>query len=73
MNTYTLLIDERQLHYIRLALKQFITSDPDEELDDFGADIPTHLSEMLEEGMVPNEPAEIPQRASKVITNSMVM
>lgn len=45
--TYTIIIDERQLHYIRLALREFVANDPGEELDEFGQDIPTVLEEML--------------------------
>jgi len=45
--TYTIVINERQLHYIRLALREFNASNPGEELDELGQDIPTVLEEML--------------------------
>jgi len=52
--TYTLVINERQLHYIRLALREFNASNPDEELDEFGQDIPTVLEEMLVDPLLPS-------------------
>ena len=52
--TYTLVINERQLHYIRLALREFVANDPGEELDEFGQDIPTVLEEMLADELAPN-------------------
>ena len=45
--TYTILINERQRHYLHLALSQFIAEDPGEELDEYGQDIPTSLEDML--------------------------
>lgn len=51
--TYTLVISERQLHYIRLALCEFNANDPNEELDEHGQDIPTVLEEMLTEPLRP--------------------
>lgn len=51
--TYTLVINARQLHYIQLALREFIGNNPDEELDDMGQDIPTVLEEMISD---PNNP-----------------
>ena len=52
--TYTLVIDERQLHYIRRAMREFVANDPGEELDEFGQDIPTVLEEMLAGEVVPS-------------------
>ena len=52
--TYTLVINERQLHYIRLALREFVANDPGEELDEFGQDIPTTLEELLVDPLLPN-------------------
>ena len=52
--TYTLVINERQLHYIRLALREFVANDPGEELDELGQDIPTGLDEMLSEELAPS-------------------
>jgi hypothetical protein len=52
--TYTLVINERQLHYIRLALREFVGNDPGEELDEFGQDIPTVLEEMLADELAPS-------------------
>lgn len=45
--TYTIIISERQRFYLHLALQQFISNDPGEELDEHGFDIPTMLCEML--------------------------
>ena len=53
-NTYTIVISERQLHYIRLALREFVANDPGEELDEFGQDIPTVLEEMLADDLAPS-------------------
>jgi hypothetical protein len=47
MSVYNIQINERQLHYIRLAMREFVANDPGEELDEFGQDIPTVLEEML--------------------------
>ena len=52
--TYTIVISERQLHYIRLALREFVANDPGEELDEFGMDIPTNLEEMLADPLEPS-------------------
>lgn len=52
--TYTLVINERQLHYIRLAMRNFVADDPGEELDELGQDIPTVLSEMLHDELFPS-------------------
>lgn len=52
--TYTLVINKRQLHYIRLALREFVANDPGEELDEFGQDIPTVLEEMLADELAPS-------------------
>ncbi len=52
--TYTIVISERQLHYIRLALREFVASDPGEELDTMGQDIPTVLEEMLADALAPS-------------------
>ena len=52
--TYTIVINERQLHYIRLALREFVANDPGEELDEFGQDIPTVLEEMLADELTPS-------------------
>lgn len=46
--TYTIIINERQRYYLHKALAQFISEDPGEELDDMGQDIPTVLTDMLE-------------------------
>lgn len=55
--TYTLVINERQLHYIRLAMRQFVADDPGEELDEYGQDIPTVLEEMLSDPNCPLLPS----------------
>jgi hypothetical protein len=47
MATYNLQINDRQLHYLRVAMREFVANDPGEELDEFGQDIPTVLEEML--------------------------
>jgi hypothetical protein len=52
--TYTIVISERQLHYIRLALREFVANDPGEELDTMGQDIPTVLEEMLADALAPS-------------------
>lgn len=52
--TYTLVVSERQLHYIRLALREFNANDPGEELDEYGQDIPTGLEGMLADPLVPS-------------------
>lgn len=52
--TYTIVINKRQLHYIRLALREFVANDPGEELDEFGQDIPTVLEEMLADELAPS-------------------
>ncbi len=49
MASYILNVNERQLHYLRLALQQFVSEDPGEELDEFGQDIPTVLNDMLQD------------------------
>jgi hypothetical protein len=43
MQVYNIQIDERQLHYIRTALREFVANNPVKELDEFGFDIPTML------------------------------
>ena len=53
MQIYNIQINERQLHYIRLALREFVANDPGEELDEFGFDIPTVLEEMIAGDMSP--------------------
>lgn len=55
--TYTLVINERQLHYIRLALREFVAGNPGEELDEHGQDIPTVLEEMLSDPNAPLMPS----------------
>lgn len=52
--TYTIVINERQLHYLRLVMREFVANDPGEELDEFGQDIPTVLEEMLAGELSPN-------------------
>ena len=55
--SYTLVINARQLHYIQVAMREFVASNPDEELDDFGQDIPTVLEEMLSDPKNPLLPS----------------
>ena len=52
--TYTIIIDERQLHYLRRAMREFVANDPGEELDEFEQDIPTVLEEMLAGDLTPS-------------------
>lgn len=44
---FALVIDDRQLHYIRLAMKDFVENDPGWEQDHNGQDVPTVLYEKL--------------------------
>lgn len=45
--SYTIVINARQLHYLQLAMAQFVSEDPGWEADECGQDIPTVLEEML--------------------------
>jgi hypothetical protein len=45
--TYTICINERQLHYLRRAMSEFVQNDPGWEEDESEQDIPTALNEML--------------------------
>jgi len=49
MAAYILQVNDRQLHYLRRALADFVSNDPGEELDEFGQDIPTVLNDMLQD------------------------
>ena len=55
--SYTLVINARQLHYIQLALREFVANNPEEELDEFGQDIPTVLEEMISDPRNPLLPS----------------
>lgn len=55
--TYTLVINDRQLHYIRLAMREFVANNPEEELDEHGQDIPTVLEEMISDPDCPLLPS----------------
>jgi len=52
--TYNLVVNDRQLHYICLALHEFTANDPGEELDELGQDIPTELDIMLSQKLAPS-------------------
>lgn len=52
--TYTLVVNERQLHYLREAMRHFIGNDPGWEADELGQDIPTVLCEMLHDPLAPS-------------------
>ena len=49
MAAYILQVNERQLHYLRTAMAQFVGEDPGWEADEFGNDIPTTLNDMLQD------------------------